>query len=265
MRKSRGISPTGQHLSRVTGDPRHCHDARFRLCSSPRGDRIEAADSCRRGCWTPARASASPACGRSSDTVGYTGPAARAALGAELGPSYRRWIFRSTWSGCRATPLKHADQGLRLFLWIERSRATRRGRAARTGRARRARCVERRRHRSAPRWAVARSDVLLAHDRYDPGPGSEPGPRPGCERGRGDAGEPDRAASRPLALDLGCGGGIQALFAARHSEHVDRVDKNPGRSTSRDQRAAQRAAQRRVPAGPTSSSRLAGLRFDLIV
>src|SRR5260370_39205093 len=53
------------------------------------------------------------------DAVGYTGPAARAALGAELGPSYRRvdlplYLERLT----TATPLNTLIQGFGLFLWI---------------------------------------------------------------------------------------------------------------------------------------------------
>src|SRR5260370_17879284 len=53
------------------------------------------------------------------DAVGSTGPAARAALGAELGPSYRRvdlplYLERLT----TATPLNTLIKVFGLFLWI---------------------------------------------------------------------------------------------------------------------------------------------------
>ena len=54
------------------------------------------------------------------DAVGYTGPAARAALGAELGPSYRRadlplYLERLT----AATPLNTLIKVFGLFLWVD--------------------------------------------------------------------------------------------------------------------------------------------------
>src|SRR5437879_1195044 len=67
------------------------------------------------------------------------------------------------------------------------------------------------------------------------------------------------------ALDLGCGGGIQALFAARHSEHVIAVDKNP-RALDFTRFNAQLNGLRNVEGRQGDLFEpVAGLRFDLIV
>ena len=72
-------------------------------------------------------------------------------------------------------------------------------------------------------------DLLLAHDRFNPERG--PDLRPDHVIGTNapalllDA----LTVRRPVAttLDVGCGGGVQSFFAARHSEEVVAIDKNP--------------------------------------
>ena len=72
-------------------------------------------------------------------------------------------------------------------------------------------------------------DLLLAHDRFD----AERGPDLAADHVLGTNAPAlllDGLTVRlPVAttLDLGCGGGVQSFFAARHSERVVAVDKNP--------------------------------------
>jgi len=164
------------------------------------------------------------------DAVGYMGPAARAALGAELGPSYRRVDLPLYLQRLAArTPLNTLIKLFGLYLWVDESELVAAVEPLEPDDLIALGLIERSdRQVRAVVGLSARSGLLLAHDRYD-----------------ADAPDPTRdhvlgvnAAAVTLesltvrrrvrsALDLGCGGGIQALLAARHSDHVIAVDKNP--------------------------------------
>lgn len=202
------------------------------------------------------------------DAVGYTGPAARAALGAELGPSYRRadlplYLERLT----AATPLNTLIKVFGLFLWVDEAELRAAVAPLEPDELVALGVVERSGHRvRAAVGLSARSDVLLAHDRYD---AEAPDPSRDHVLGVNTAAvtlESLTVRRRVRsALDLGCGGGIQALFAARHSEHVIAVDKNP-RALDFTRFNAQLNGLRNVEGRQGDLFEpVAGLRFDLIV
>src|SRR3989440_38649 len=202
------------------------------------------------------------------DAVGYTGPAARAALGAELGPSYRRadlplYLERLT----AATPLNTLIKVFGLFLWVDEAELRAAVAPLEPDELVALGVVERSGHRvRAAVGLSARSDILLAHDRYD---AEAPDPSRDHVLGVNTAAVTVESLTvrRRVrsALDLGCGGGIQALFAARHSEHVIAVDKNP-RALDFTRFNAQLNGLRNVEGRQGDLFEpVAGLRFDLIV
>jgi SAM-dependent methyltransferase len=164
------------------------------------------------------------------EAVGYTGPAARAALGAELGPSYRRvdlplYLERLA----TPTPLNTLIKLFGLFLPVDEAELAAAVAPLEPAHLVALGVVERSAGRARAAVGLsARSGLLLAHDRYD---------AEALDSGRDHVLGVNAAAvtlesltvRRQVrsTLDLGCGGGIQALLAARHSEHVIAVDKNP--------------------------------------
>jgi methylase of polypeptide subunit release factors len=161
---------------------------------------------------------------------GYAGPAAREALGAELGPSYLRldlplYLRRLAEPRPLHTLIKlfglfepvceRDAEAAFLPLGLEA--------VAAMG------LVERRGSEVHARVGLSAFEgLLLAHDRYD---ASEPA----LQRDHVLGVNPATATlafltlRRPArrALDMGCGNGVQALLAARHCEHVTGVDLNP--------------------------------------
>ena len=164
------------------------------------------------------------------DSIGYTGPATRAALGPEFGSAYRRMDGPLYLARLAApTPLNTLIKLFGFYLWVDEeevraatapiapSELVSLGLVERSGR----------RFRATVGLA-ARNDILLAYDRHD-----ADAPDPLRDHVLGVNAAALTLASLTvrrrvkLALDLGCGGGIQALLIARHADRVIAVDKNP--------------------------------------
>lgn len=161
---------------------------------------------------------------------GYAGPAAREALGAELGPSYLRldlplYLRRLA----EPRPLHTLIKLFGLFDPV----AARDAEAAFAPVALEAveamGLVERRGGEIVPRVGLSAFEgLLLAHDRYD---AAEPVvPRDhvlGINPATATLAFLTLRQPAQRGLDMGCGNGVQALLAARHCRHVVGVDLNP--------------------------------------
>lgn len=164
------------------------------------------------------------------DAVGYTGAAAYQALGAELGPNHRRMDLPLYLRRLAApAPLHTLIKLFGLYLWVPEAELRQVVAPLEPEELVALGLVER--GPLGVRAAVglsARTGLLLAHDRYD-----AEAPDPSRDHVLGVNAAAVTLESLAVrrrarsALDVGCGGGIQALLAARHSDHVVAVDKNP--------------------------------------
>lgn len=161
---------------------------------------------------------------------GLLGEAARQAVGERLGPAHLRkdlplYLRRLS----AATPLNTALKLLSLGQWLDEAEAATAVAPVPVADLVKAGLLERGPDGVRGRVElVVHRDLLLAHDRYEEGKGDL---APDHVLGtNAPAGLLDCLTVRHRvteALDLGCGGGVQSLLAARHSDRVFAVDRNP--------------------------------------
>jgi methylase of polypeptide subunit release factors len=162
---------------------------------------------------------------------GFLGDEVRQALGVRLGPAHLRRdlpVYLRRLAAPR--PLHTAIKLFLLGLWLDPDEVAAAVRPVPVDALLTAGLLE-----SGPRGLrcpvelCVHRDVLLAFDRYLPERGPEPAPdhvlgsnNPALLLDALTVRLPVKAT-----LDLGCGGGVQSFLAARHSERVVAVDKNP--------------------------------------
>jgi SAM-dependent methyltransferase len=161
---------------------------------------------------------------------GFLGPQAREALGAEIGPAPLRKDLPLYLRRLAApTPLNSAIKLFSLGQWLSEEDAGAAVAPIPVAALEAAGLLERgpRGVRARVQLAVHR-DLLLAHDGYDPRkPGLEPDHVLGSNAPALTLDSMTVRKRVRRTLDLGCGGGVQSLLAARHSAQVVAVDKNP--------------------------------------
>jgi SAM-dependent methyltransferase len=161
---------------------------------------------------------------------GFLGREAREALGAEIGPApLRKDLPLYLRRLAASTPLNSAIKLFSLGQWLREEDAGAAVAPIPVAALEAAGLLERgpRGVRARVQLAVHR-ELLLAHDGYDPGkPGFEPDHVLGTNAPALTL--DSMTVRKPVGrtLDLGCGGGVQSLLAARHSAQVVAVDKNP--------------------------------------
>jgi SAM-dependent methyltransferase len=165
------------------------------------------------------------------ERLGYLGEAVHDALGARLGPAHLRkdhplYLRRLE----RGNPLHTAIRLFGLAQVVGEADAAEALAPAGVAGLVEAGLLER-----GPEGVRARVDlgvhrgVLLAHDRFDPrlGPHLKPDHVLGSSPASVLLDNLTVRLPRDTALDLGCGGGVQAFLAARHCRQVVAADRNP--------------------------------------
>lgn len=162
---------------------------------------------------------------------GFLGDAVREAVGARIGPAHLRKDLPLYLRRLAAkTPLHTAIKLFGIGQWVEEAAAAEAVAPIALDRLVAAGLLE-----AGPRGVRCRvdlgvhRDLLLAHDRFEPERGPELAPDHVLGSNNPALLLDALTVRLPVAatLDLGCGGGVQSFLAARHSERVFAVDKNP--------------------------------------
>jgi SAM-dependent methyltransferase len=162
---------------------------------------------------------------------GFLGDAVERAVGARIGPAHLRKDLPLYLRRLEAkTPLNTLVKLLSIGQWVAEQEAASAVAPVPVDRLVAAGLLER-----SPRGVhglvelVVHRDLLLAHDRFDPARGPNLAPDHVLGTNAPALLLDSLTVRRPVreTLDIGCGGGVQSFLAARHSQRVVAVDKNP--------------------------------------